>query len=552
VRKQLNRLAFEAHRDQPKLTGTADIRQETLIDALLNASARRDDAKLGLLVKYLRDRAGLLAAHGIEMYQFPHRSFQEYLAACHLTDDEFPDKLAALACGDPNRWREVALLAGAKAARGSSLNAWGLAETLCPTPPPDGAAPAADHWGALLAGRVLVECADLATVAPRNAEKLARVQAWQRTILRRNTLPATERALAGRSLAVLCDPRPEVMTLDSMHLCLVPPGPFVMGEDDGLDSEKPQHRVDLAYPYFIGRFPVSVAQWCEYAELSGGPVDDDRSLQGRPNDPAIHVSWHDALRFCEFLTEAWRGLMPQGFGVTLPSEAEWEKAARGGERVPTNTVWVTPSQLTEQLQAMAGFAQTRNPFPARDYPWGNAFDADKANVESTVGETSAVGCYPIGDSPYGCEEMSGNVGEWTRSLWGKDIFAPQFTYPYDPNDAKREAIDAGDEVLRVARGGSWSGHRVGARCACRLWIRPGFRLDLLGFRVVLRLAHVLLTLLLVPPLGRTTRRHSRAGRVPEMRADPRAGRKAGPVGWATLLPTRSFEYLASLTSHIFF
>jgi hypothetical protein len=169
IRRQLNRLAFEAHRDQPQLSGTADIRQETLIRALLDASARRDDLNIGLLERYLRDRAGILAAHGVGMYQFPHRSFQEYLAACHLTDDEFPDKLAEWARGDPNRWREVTLLAAAKAARGSSLSAWALAETLCPASPPDGAAPVVDHWGALLARGVLVECADLAKVAPRDA-----------------------------------------------------------------------------------------------------------------------------------------------------------------------------------------------------------------------------------------------------------------------------------------------------------------------------------------------------------------------------------------------
>ena len=132
IRRQLNRLAFEAHRDQPQLTGTADIRQETLIAALLKASARRDDLNVGLLERYLRDRAGILAAHGEGVYQFPHRSFQEYLSACHLTDDEFPDKLAELARHDPNRWREVTLLAAAKSARGSSLNPWALAETLCP------------------------------------------------------------------------------------------------------------------------------------------------------------------------------------------------------------------------------------------------------------------------------------------------------------------------------------------------------------------------------------------------------------------------------------
>ena len=73
--------------------------------------------------------------------------------------------------------------------------------------------------------------------------------------MRRNILPATERALAGRTLAALGDPRPEVMTLDGMHFCFVPPGPFVMGsgnnDSSASDNEKPQHKVDLAHPYFI-------------------------------------------------------------------------------------------------------------------------------------------------------------------------------------------------------------------------------------------------------------------------------------------------------------
>jgi predicted NACHT family NTPase len=75
IRKQLNRLAFEAHRDQPQLTGTADIRQGELIGTLLNASTSRADVKVVRLEEYLRDRAGILAAHGVGMYQFPHRTF---------------------------------------------------------------------------------------------------------------------------------------------------------------------------------------------------------------------------------------------------------------------------------------------------------------------------------------------------------------------------------------------------------------------------------------------------------------------------------------------
>jgi formylglycine-generating enzyme required for sulfatase activity len=484
IRRRLNRLAFEAHRDQPKLTGTADIRQGDLIDALLGASANRADVKVKRLEEYLRDRAGILAAHDIRTYQFPHRSFQEYLAACHLTDDEFPDQLAGLARGDPNRWREVALLAAAKAARGSSLNAWALSEALCFAPLPGGSPAAADHWGGLLAGRVLVECADLAKIAPRNAEKLTRVRDWQLAILRGKTLPATDRALAGRTLAMLGDPRPEVMTLDGMQFCHVPPGPFVMGDDDGSSDEKPQHTVDLDYPFFMGRFPVTVAQWCDYICRSGRDADDERSLRGRPNDPVGLVSWHDAMRFCDFLTGAWKDWLPAGFVVTLPSEAEWEKAARGGQSVFADPDWAEADRIREALDDAGKCALVPNPIPARAYPWGDSFDPENANAESAVGETSAVGGYPAGSSPYGCQDMSGNVWEWTRSLWDSASLKREFVYPYDPYDAEREALGAGSNIWRVVRGGSFRNLHGYARCACRYWSHPDFRLDLSGFRVV--------------------------------------------------------------------
>jgi len=490
IRRQLNRLAFEAHRDQPQLSGTADIRQETLIATLLNSSARPDDVNVGLLEKYLRDRAGILSAHGVGMYQFPHRSFQEYLAACHLTDDDFPDRLAELARGEPNRWREVTLLAAAKAARGSSLNTWALAETLCPMLPRNDLATEVDHWGGLLAGRVLVECADLAKVAQRDEAKRNRARDWQLTILRSGRLPATERALAGRSLAVLGDPRLEVTILDGMQFSLIPPGPFLMGDDAGLNEEKPRHSVDLAYPYFMARFPVTVAQWREYAKQSGREPEDERSLHGLENDPVRYVSLHDARRFCDFLGQAWRALLPPGFVVTLPSEAEWEKAARGGEQIPEDRTWKTPAQLAERLTAMPACSQIANPLPARSYPWGDLFDEEKANSQSAIGETSAVGCFPEGASPYGCEDMSGNVWEWTRSLWGEDLFNPEFAYPYDPNDEKRERLDAGNHMLRVVRGGAWNSLPDLARCACRDWDQPDDRLSYLGFRVVLRSAPV--------------------------------------------------------------
>ena len=489
IRKQLNRLAFEAHRDQPKLTGTADIRQETLIAALLAATTRDVDFNVGLLEKYLRDRAGILAAHGDKVYQFPHRSFQEYLAACHLTDDDFPDKLAKLACADANRWREVALLAGAKAARGSALNGWALAETLCPAPVSARASTIDAQWGALLAGRVLVECTDLTNIPQRNVEKHARIRDWQLALVRSDALPATERALAGRSLATLGDSRPEVMTLDGMHFCVVPRGPFVMGSDD-VNDEKPQHTVDIANPYFMARFPVTVAQWREYLKASGQTQSDEPRHDGWNNEPVVNVSWHKAVQFCEFLTHAWRGALPDGFSVDLPSEAEWEKAARGGLHIPAKSEWLSLPQLTDALAQTQDISARANPMPARAYPFAETFDSNNTNVQSVIGETSAVGCFPGGKSPYGCEEMSGNVWEWTRSLWGTNLAEPEFGYPYDPEDAKREAHSAGDSVLRLVRGGSWDDHRADARCAFRLRFRPDFRLINLGFRVVLRSAPI--------------------------------------------------------------
>jgi iron(II)-dependent oxidoreductase len=96
-----------------------------------------------------------------------------------------------------------------------------------------------------------------------------------------------------------------------------------------------------------------------------------------------------------------------------------------------------------------------NEHPARYYPWGNEPDANHMSYRDTkINTTNAVGCFLSGASSYGAEEMSGNVWEWTRSLWGEDSRPPAFGYPYHAQ-VGREQLDAGHDVLRVVRGGAF-------------------------------------------------------------------------------------------------
>lgn len=163
--------------------------------------------------------------------------------------------------------------------------------------------------------------------------------------------------------------------------------------------------------------------------------------------------------------------------VGLPTEAEWEKAARGGHQLPAELVLL---DVNAAARAWAGetaaIALLPNPAPGRMYPWGNVFDADRANVGG-IGRTSAVGCFPSGASPVGCEDMAGNVLEWTCSGWQENLH-PQ------TGQVQAEAEEM------IVHGGTFDGHPDQARCAWRVADLPGDRYYFSGFRVVLRWAPV--------------------------------------------------------------
>jgi formylglycine-generating enzyme required for sulfatase activity len=236
-----------------------------------------------------------------------------------------------------------------------------------------------------------------------------------------------------------------------------------MGSNDQLDSPwlkaSPQDKVTLP-AYYIARYPVAVAQFHAFTNASGYQWGVSSWEQGAVNHPIVYVSWYDSLAYCNWLTarlREWSGtpeplatlLRTEDWRVILPSEAEWEKAACGAD--------------------------------GRAYSCGNEPDPNRANYNETgVNTTSAVGCFPYGASPYGVEELSGNVWEWTRSLVGD--------YPYPAKRAaraKREDLQASAEEPRVLRGGTFWDDRQSVRCAVRS--RPGVRdvYNIVGFRVAL-------------------------------------------------------------------
>ncbi len=459
LRQVLSALAFEAHARQPELAGTADIAEKDLVSGLMQVSPKRDVNPVRL-VEYLSNRAGLLVPRGVGVYTFPHRTFQEYLAACRLTDqDDYPDNIAALAKAAPNRWREVLLLAAAHASNVAPM-IWALTDALCFQEPSENA-DGPDAWGALLAAQALLESADLSRISPRNAVRLERVRTWLAAILTEQApadapFPVVERALAGRLLAQLGDPRPGVGLRDDglpdIEWREVPAGTFLMGSDkskdpQAYDREMPQHEVTV--PGFkMSRYPITNAQYQAFVDDGGKEPEKYRDPFGLPNHPVVGVTWDDAMAFCDWLTARLlaAGDVQEGMVVRLPSEAEWEYAARGPE--------------------------------GRMYPWGDEITPEHANYDENLGATSAVGCFPRGASRFsGCEEMAGNVWEWCLDDWHD-------SYEGAPGDGSAWIDNDKRSSEKLLRGGSWGSIPRLCRCACRRrnFLTSGNHVR--GFRVV--------------------------------------------------------------------
>ena len=241
----------------------------------------------------------------------------------------------------------------------------------------------------------------------------------------------------------------QISQILELEMVLIPAGEFLMGSDPGLDQaartdEYPQHRLYLP-DYYMAKTPVTKAQYAAFVQATNyrQPTrrEDGQPPTDKQNHPVVYVGWDDAVAYCQWLSKS------TGLVYRLPTEAEWEKAARGTD--------------------------------GRIYPWGNQWDGRRCNTpESVLNETTSVDAYPDGVSPYGVLDMAGNVWEWCATKWGK-------SYPYNIGEDEWREAYLRDDVRRALRCGSFYDYKSYARCASR-WFNPhGSRGKEIGFRMVL-------------------------------------------------------------------
>ncbi len=241
------------------------------------------------------------------------------------------------------------------------------------------------------------------------------------------------------------------------EMILIPAGEFVMGEDSNA------HKVYLD-AFYIARYPVTNAEYKKFVDATKQRApkhwSDGKIPVGKDNHPVVYVDWDDVQAYCRWLTAKLKGKSQKSkverdgqlltldfeldtWQVRLPTEAEWEKAARGTD--------------------------------GRKYPWGDELpDATRCNFNNNEKGTTPVGKYsPRGDSPYGVGDMAGDVWEWCSS-----VYKP---YPYRADDGREDLKASG---IRVVRGGAFGDVSNLVRAAFRRWDAPDLGSVNVGFRVV--------------------------------------------------------------------
>ena len=279
------------------------------------------------------------------------------------------------------------------------------------------------------------------------------------------------------TLMVSCSQEVHEHTKSPEGIVLIPAGTFQMGSEKGYDDNKPVHEVTITKSFYMGKYEVTQAEYEKYCSYGDDSPSSDKG-DGN-NYPAYYVSWYDALVYCnkrsmaEELTPCYSisgstdpkdwGTVPTSSnstwnavvcdwnanGYRLPTEAEWEYAARAGD----NTVESLTYSGTSDVNQLG------------DYAWYS----DSANDNThEVGKKLP--------NAFGLYDMSGNVWEWCWN-WHTNSYNTEAEGGSDPTGASSGSY-------RVVRGGSWGNYSDGCAVSCRGYNGPGNRLYYLGFRVV--------------------------------------------------------------------
>jgi formylglycine-generating enzyme required for sulfatase activity len=484
----LQRIAFLTHsNDQDSVSVSADqiieaFKLQKLQGEIIGISLKDLAVKF---INFADEDLGILVSRG-PFYGFSHRSLQEYLTAKHLAEFDESRQVkefwANTAVRKPDRWLEVARLLFSEIRKKLFLFPY-LEEQW-----PRDIADTRDDRVISMIGAILFDLDEY--FKGGGGITALRAQVIKALTARRDKShqqPSTFLA-CGDALGQMDEPKIEVATPPLIHFA--PQHPFNMGSDD-YDDEKPIHPVQLS-PYWLGQYPVANKEFAVFINDGGYRREqfwrddvgsfkfdgreflrrlkekaprywlDERFGKRRPLAPVVGVSWYEAMAYCRWWTDrnakdwAEKNNKDKPIKIRLPTEAEWEFAARG--------------------------------FEGRKYPWGNSPEPDieRANWrESRLEMTSAVGCYPKGATPDGIFDLAGNVWEWCYDWYDGKYYAQCQTESKQAGQPVRDPTGASRGGLRVLRGGSWYFYPDNLRSAFRDGDDPGVRDYDFGFRVCL-------------------------------------------------------------------
>ena len=458
----LSQIAYKVHKhsDENNLDEVADVSRQEIYDALQALSP--DHGWAQRVIEVMRMRTGLLVERQPNMFTFPHRTFQEYLAGVHLANshDEkkqpnFPQQ--AKRYGEEPQWRTAILLAAGYLTHVKLEPFRVLASLgeLCPeTIPPtvNGVSTDPRHWHkAWLAGEMVLEIG-LTRVRGTDygRQLLKRIQSRLARIITEGVLEKRERIEVGMLIAKIGDPRPGVGVKEGLPDILwgkeISVGDYWIGGDNTAHNSLKHQQVPITQAYQLSCYLVTHSQFQAFLNDKGiendiwwkGILDKYRVIRNQrwpiTNHPRESINWYQAVAFCRWLTAQFDGK----YLIRLPHEYEWEVAARFNDY--------------------------------RIYPWGNDPNPQKGNTnENGLDKTVTVGLYYDGCQPnLNLYDMSGNVWEWCLNKYGR------------PNDVSMDVTGA----KRVLRGGSWKHLEHLSRAASRTHGNSSYALNYnVGFRL---------------------------------------------------------------------